>query len=451
VTLSKLLPAASLLGLALVLAYGPDVGRGFMQDDFRWIETSRVSSAGDAAALVRHQVGFYRPVVAATFAVNYAFSGIEPLAYGLTNLVLLLMGAGVLYAVARRVDLPPASALMAAGLWCFNPYAVNMAVLWVSGRTELLLCVFAFAAAYATVRGQRFRAAMFCLLALLSKEEAVTLPFVLAAGMLILAPARGPVAPRLRAALAHTWLLFAALGTYVVLRMQTDAFGPASAPPYYRPIFSPVAVARNVVEYLDRAVMWPAAVCILLMLAVRALPRFDERERRVLILSAIWFAGGYALTTFLPVRSSLYALYPSAAACLAAGAAGSALLRRFPKRAGLSLAALTFLPLLLVPVYRTRNVRWVETAALATHALEQIQRAAAQDPAARRVVLIDAVDERPNLDAAFGGLLPEALRLRLGDDYVGEIRADAQAAPEDDAGTIVLRLSGGRLTGYSIR
>ena len=48
-----------------------------------------------------------------------------------------------------------AFALVAAGVWLFNFHAVNMAVLWLSGRTALLVSLFSIGSVHAML-GRRF-------------------------------------------------------------------------------------------------------------------------------------------------------------------------------------------------------------------------------------------------------------------------------------------------------
>jgi hypothetical protein len=55
-----------------------------------------------------------------------------------------------------------------------------MALLWISGRTALLLCLFSVAAVLASLKGRPWLAAVWSFLAMLSKEEAVVLPAILA-------------------------------------------------------------------------------------------------------------------------------------------------------------------------------------------------------------------------------------------------------------------------------
>jgi hypothetical protein len=146
------------------------------------------------------------------------------------------------------------------------------------------------------------------------------------------------------------------------------------------------------------------------------------------------------------VRSSLYALFPSIGACLAAAVVATALLRAHPVRMRRTLAALVVLPLVLVPVYRARNVRWVNLADLSTAAMRELSRAAARSPETTRIVLIDRPDERFNLDATFGALFSDAVVLVLGERFTGEILpSDHDGDRRDLAGSAVFVLRDGRL------
>jgi len=427
------LVAGVLLSAALLLAYVPDLGHGFVKDDFGWIRGARIESASDAAALLTRNNGFYRPLVSATFALNYAVSGMAPLAYGVTNFALLLAGAALLFMVARRLSLPATPSALASALWAFNFHGINMAVLWVSGRTALLLSCAALASTLAVMSGRMMLGGAFCLLAMLSKEEAVVLPFLLACWLY---PARR---------LSSMWPLLAALAIYLVLRLQSGAFWPATAPSYYRLTIQPSILFSNALEYLDRGATWPAAVALLVAIAARTRPTLAPGERRILALGALWFAFGYAITVFVPVRSSLYAVFPSIGACIAAAAVVAALIRQQPGRALRTLAVASVIPLLLVPVYRARNVRLVAPADLSATVLRDVERAATPFPAGVRLVLIDDPSTRFTLDAAFGGLLPDALALTVGDQFEGEILAAGDVPNARRDGALVLGLHNGRL------
>lgn len=430
--------AAAFLAVTLCAVYGCDAGRGFIKDDFRWIRETRVQSPSDLAELFSRTDGFYRPLVSVSFAVNSATSGTSSRPYGLTNVALLIINAVLVWTLARRLDLAPEPALLAAGAWAFNFHGINMAVLWVCGRTALMAALGALLTAIAIASRRPIAAGLCCLVALLSREDAVLLP-VLFAGWVAF-DASGSLAARLVAAARLTWPLFAALAAYLVLRLRTAAFWPGNAPDYYQFTSSPAVLVENLLQYADRAITWPAFAALVVVLASARTPRLDARERRAAAFGAMWLAGTFALTVLIPVRSSLYAVVPSIGAALASGAVASAAIRADRRRTAIALTALVLLPALLLPVYWSRNRRWVRLAELSTIALEQTRQAAAAMPGTR-VVLRDNPSERFTLEAAFGSLWPDAFALFLPHGTRAEIVPDG--ARDTDA--IVLQLTGDRL------
>src|SRR5687767_11872223 len=76
---------------SLLLTYAPDIGRGFVADDFGWFFFSRIRGWGDAwTLLVEGAPGFYRPLVALSFGINELLFGLSPAGYAMTNLAMAL-------------------------------------------------------------------------------------------------------------------------------------------------------------------------------------------------------------------------------------------------------------------------------------------------------------------------------------------------------------------------
>lgn len=448
VAMQIILSAAVLVTTFLVI-YLPDLGHGFIQDDFDWIRSGRTSDLQQLIALFSSNVGFYRPIVSTTFAADYAIWGLDPFGYGLTNLALAIADALLIFALARRFALPNSAALLTAALWAFNFHGVNMALLWVSGRTALLVIMFSLATADAVLRGWRVTAGFLGLAAMLCKEEAALLPVLFVAFVAFDQP-RIAWSARVRRAISLNWPLLAALAVYLMLRLQSGAFDPTDAPSYYRFSLSPALVLRNIAEYTDRAGTVPlVAILIMLFATGWTLPPLSEDERRAIRFGAAWIAATYALTVFLPIRSSLYALMPSVGSVLVAGAVGSRAARVSPRRFARAAVALLMIALLLVPVYRSRNRRWVELADLSSRALQTMQISITPFPSGSHIVLIDNPGERVNLDGAFGSLLPDALALFAAGSWTGEIVTPGVGLPSN--ATVVLRLKEGRLVPLDAR
>jgi hypothetical protein len=423
----RLLLAAAVLCSAFLVIYLPDIGHGFLKDDFVWILSSRSADLGDAIALFNSNVGFYRPLVSLSFAADYGIWRMQPFGYGLTNLVLFSGCVVLLYALARRFTLPPAAALLATAVWVFNFHGVNMALLWLSGRTSLLVTFFALLTAHAILRGTPLAAGMLCFAALLAKEEATLLPLLLTVFVFVVAPP--PTVSRVRSTLLRVWQMWAALAIYAVMRLQSGAFGFSNAPSYYQLSISPIL--RNFAEYADRSGTVAAGVVLVLVLSCRRRPKFDEPERQVLLFSVLWIVGTYAITVWLPVRSSLYALLPSIGTSLIAGATASWMMRTSPIRFRLVAIVLPVLVVLLIPVYRIRNVRWVGIADISNYIMQTVEASVRDTTSGGRIVIVDPKDERFDLDSTFSGMFPEAVTLVAGPDWNGEIIPAGEALPDD--------------------
>lgn len=400
-------------GLALAAAYLPHLGRGFLKDDYGWLLGSRVEGLAGVPDLFSRHNGFYRPLVSLSFTLSEACFGLEPWFYGFTNLVLVGLGAWAVAALVRALGGSGGLGIVAASIWALNPHGIGMAVLWISGRTSLLLTLFAVLAARAFVLRRTASASAFTLLALLSKEEAVLLPGIL----FVWGGVSWADGPRFewRQAARRAWPLLVPLAVYLLLRVRTTAYLPWSAPGFYAPTLAPAALARNVFEYLDRAGTFAAACVILAGTLAGRWPRPDARERNWALLGLAWLVGGYGLTVFLPVRSSLYAVFPAVGTAIVAAALLNAISRAAdPRRAlRMRLAAVT-IPFLLLPVYWSRNLRLAREAEFAAQIVADLRAAAPAVAAGKLLVVQDASDGRRTLAGAFGSLIREAVRVATG-------------------------------------
>ncbi len=402
-------PVASCLVLvaAALAVYLPDVGHGFVKDDFLWIAGSRLS----ADVLLGAPTGFFRPAVSASFAINRAVCGVDSLCYGLTNLALLFASALGVAHLARAVGLSAGAAIAASAIWIFNWHGINMATLWISGRTALLLTVFATWGVASLLRGRWIVGLPLVLLAMLSKEEAVVLPAIVAWGL-----GRGrlgavPTRERAVAILGSVVML----AVYLALRLESGAFTPDTAPSYYQLDFTAGRLLSNLLQYADRAGTMAAAALLLFWIVARpGRIAFTASDRRAVAFGVAWCVLGFALTIFLPVRSSLYVCFPSVGVALVA----AVVLDRWwivTPAGGQSRAVIAglLLPFALWPVYHARNRGSVGEAELSRAALAALQRVAAERGEGAIVTLRDDPGARPSLDDAFGTIAQGAADLMI--------------------------------------
>ena len=394
-----------------VAVYAPRVGHGFIQDDYVWILQSTSHGIADLADLFRSDNGFYRPVVALTFAANEWMFGAEPLGYGLTNVLLAGLCALAIGRLGVAFGLPRGAATLAAAMWLLNFHGIRMAVLWVSGRTALVLTLAAVLSATALVRGRGAVSIAWLVVALFAKEEAVLLPIILLGWLAFLQPWRGKA----------SWILwiggaFAAELVYLTARAMTDAMLPGTAPLFYRFVFNPIAVAENIVSYADRVATFPVLLTLLLWAILGRPGMFaDSRTRTMIRCAALWVVGAFGLTVFLPTRSDLYACLPAVGTCLIAAAVCGHFWKTSAATArSRALVVALGLCIILGPVYHLRTERWVSTAELATTTLADLERETASLQDGAHVVITDDRSQRINLGSAFGTLLNEAYALKTG-------------------------------------
>jgi hypothetical protein len=281
-----------------------------------------------------------------------------------------------------------------------------------SGRTSLLLTMGSLGAVLLVLRGRPFLALLPAAVALFSKEEAFLLPAILFLWWIGFRRANLPS----RTQMLLWWTCSLALiGVYLALRFQTGAMTPWTAPPYYRFTANPAIILKNIREYADRAMTFSTAAALLAWIVLRPSAARTPVSRSVAICGAAWIVGGYGLTMFLPVRSSLYACYPSAGACLIAADFVRRCWEASVPRARLrAVAAGVLVTLGMTPVYLIRNRATLANARFSTRVLRDLDSATRGIPDGGVVVVLDDRTRRPNVETAFNMALADAFQLTAG-------------------------------------
>ena len=131
---------------------------------------------------------YYRPVVSASYAIDHAVWGFKPFGFHLTNVLIHVINVLLLFVLLQKMlefsGFKYKNIAVLAGTVLFALHPVHTeAVAWVSGRTDSLSCTFFFASFIYYLNYSRFESSknlaltlLFYLLALLSKEMAITLP-----------------------------------------------------------------------------------------------------------------------------------------------------------------------------------------------------------------------------------------------------------------------------------
>jgi len=344
--------------------------------------------------------GLYRPLTVFTYALNYRASGLSAAAFHATNVALHAATALVLFLFAGELLGSAAAAFAAASIFAVHPIHVE-AVAGIVGRAEILVALFALAALWVGRKPSVAAAAgagLLYLLALFSKESAVTLPLLFGLydwtrrdqlrerGLLSVKA----LAPRY-ASLASALVVYLAFRLNAVAQHAYVWSGWLGVPAYARLL----TANRVLVEYLGMflwprtllADYWvtdvpisrsiadaPALLSSILLVGLILLLATKLRRRRTLVFSIAWF-----LVTILPASNLFFAsglgkaeriLYlPSVGLCLAVGCGILALEGRPGIRRVALAAALPAALLALGARTVRRNTDWRDTFTLASASL----------------------------------------------------------------------------------
>jgi Flp pilus assembly protein TadD len=294
------LPA--LLPLLLCLLVYRDVDRyAFVNfdDDLYVSENPRVTGGLGAAAtgwaLTTGHAGVWIPATWLSFQLDAALFGPGPAGFHRTNLLLHLLNVVLVLALARRLGLAEAPALLASTLFAVHPLNVE-AVAWVTARKDLLMTAFLLGAALAWLgaapRRRQLVGGPLAVLAMMAKPAAVVAPVLLAlVGWRRRTVDRdaNPSTARRELAAAAPWLAASAAVSLATWRLaRGEEFGaPVSIPLTDRL----AAAAAGVFRYLGR-LAWPHDLAV----------RYPEADLRVAPLWAVLAAAALAGLTFVAWR-----------------------------------------------------------------------------------------------------------------------------------------------------
>ena len=248
-------------------AYHNSVTGAFVLDDIpQLVENPHIRHLWPLGDVLFGRLG-ERPLVNLSFALNYAFGGLDVRGYHVVNLAIHLVAALVLYGLVRRTlttprlqprwgQAAPWLALTVALLWIVHPVQTN-SVMYLIQRAESLMGLWYLLTLYSLVRGWGVAAIVSCALGMASKPVMVTAPLAafLYDGVFLAGSARAAWQRRrpLYVGLAATWGLLAALVVNVSPHAEPSAGFALTG-------ITPLAYARTqpgvILHYLRLAV-WP--------------------------------------------------------------------------------------------------------------------------------------------------------------------------------------------------
>jgi len=176
------------IALATFIAYSGSFGGEFVSDDIRrvrdnltirsleWSHIQEIFSTFDGSN--------YMPLKVLSLAIDYQLWGPNPAGYHLTNLLIHIGSALVIYAFLIRLGMTPGPACLTALLWAVHPLQVE-SVAWISERKNVLSGLFFFAAFHVYLgfsehrrTGTYLAVLLLYAMAVLSKMNTMVLPAI---------------------------------------------------------------------------------------------------------------------------------------------------------------------------------------------------------------------------------------------------------------------------------
>jgi protein O-mannosyl-transferase len=341
-----------LILLLAFIAYSNTFRNGFVYDDEFFVEKNEsIRSLGsiprffvDGNTAVRGggiEGDVYRPLTTLSYCLDYSLWKLNPAGYHLTNLVFHALNGVLVYLLMKLLFADAAFSLLTALLFTVHPIQTD-AVTWVSGRSNVLFLFFYLLALYfyrypAKQGVKTFRVMSVCafVLALLSKEMALTLPLVIVLYDYYFRPREGKFAAGY---LKRYFPYFLACFLFVLLRAavlgkvaQKQYWGGGLYPTmltmsrvtvdYIKLLFYPLKLCADYVYPVSFSFFEPGvltAFCILALLFAAVFIAF-RKERRISFALAWFFITLLPVSNLIPLKILLaerFLYLPSIGFCI---------------------------------------------------------------------------------------------------------------------------------------
>jgi len=109
-----------LLVVLQILIYAPNVGEGFVRDDFTWLDNIIRKGQIDYLRPFTKTTGFFRPLVSLAFGIQYQLHGLQPKPFGLFNLFLHILNIILVYMLLSCRKESKSYAIWTAALFTLN-------------------------------------------------------------------------------------------------------------------------------------------------------------------------------------------------------------------------------------------------------------------------------------------------------------------------------------------
>lgn len=247
------------IALAVGVVYSPAIHGGLIMDDAEHITPEAMRSL-EGLWRIWFDVGatpHYYPVLNSVFWLQYHLWGANPVGYHLMNMVQQAAAAGMVFLIARRLQLP--GAFFAGIIFAVHPVHVE-SVAWISEQKNTLSTLLALLASYRYLRFDATRAgtdysvaSILFLLALLTKTVVAVIPPAI---LVVLWWKRGRLEWRRDVLPLVSWFVVgAALGLFSAWFEQAHSNARGST--FELSFLTRVLIAGRAIWFYLRTLIWP--------------------------------------------------------------------------------------------------------------------------------------------------------------------------------------------------
>jgi hypothetical protein len=317
--------------LLAALVASPGLQAQLLSDDYSLLHGNRALTLADLSVAFFKESsslaagGTYRPLTEMSIGLDYLLWGTAPFGYHLINLLWHVLTSILCYVLVRvLVPHRPVVALTAALLFAVHPVHGD-AIFWISARSDLLCTFFYLASLILFVRGRgpdhrrtpTVLSLLCFLLALLAKEVALSLPFIVVI-LDLAAPSTERFRARFRAHLWHYLAYVTVALAYLGLRLAVlPALGHAQFPGLGQALVNfGLYVKLMMLPVETRTGLRGVVVLVLgvVVVVVTFLRYARMGDRRNMALGLAWMATILAPMVDVPRRWQLY--LPSVGFCV---------------------------------------------------------------------------------------------------------------------------------------
>lgn len=161
------------LALLTVAVYWPGLHGPFVYDDWHHVANNDFVIGDQPISLTQTA----RALTLGSFRANYRFWGADTFSFHVTNLMFHLLNGFLLFELAAALGLSAVFAIFAVGAFWLHPLNAE-AVLYISGRSELMATMGILGSSLGLIRRKYIIAVLYALFGIFSKEIAFVIPIL---------------------------------------------------------------------------------------------------------------------------------------------------------------------------------------------------------------------------------------------------------------------------------